>query len=453
MRRALTVLLLAAPVAAGCAYYNGLYNANHLADEARRAEREGRTSEARSLWSRAAVKAESVATRFKKSRYRDDALVLQGLALSRIGSCTAAVPPLRTAADSGADGTLQVQAALLLGQCWLALQAPDSALAALGLVGDSAAPGHRREALLLRGEARLRLGDAEGALTDLTAAGAAQAVFPRAVALTVLDRTDEAAELLASVVDSPYVEAGWLTALDTVGRRAPEAASRLVDRLTGGNRLGAGVRARLLLADGERWRQAGIQEQAVPRFTAVAAAVSDSVEGQVARVHLAIRAARLSESEAALDTLVDSLQAATRAGGRPLQVSGSFLSVLTRAREAVRDSGTAMQIFLAAEDARDSLAAPRLAAALFAAVERHHPESVVAPKALLALADLRPDDADSLVARLEARYPESVYTLALHGAADDRYRAVEDSLLRLGREQRRRGPPPAPTDRRPRRDR
>jgi predicted negative regulator of RcsB-dependent stress response len=284
--RALTVLLLAAPVAAGCAYYNGLYNANHLADEARRAEREGRTSEARSLWSRAAVKAESVATRFKKSQYRDDALLLQGLALSRLGSCTAAVPPLRTAADSSPDDALQAQAALLLGQCWLTLQAPDSALAALGSVGDSAAPDNRREALLLRGRPGCA-GDA-GRANDLTASGAATAVFSRAVALTALDRPAEAAELLASVVDSPYVEAGWLAALDSLGRRAPEAASQLVDRLTAGDRGGAGGRARLLLADGERWQRAGKQERAVARFMMVAA-VPDSAEGRVARVHLAIR--------------------------------------------------------------------------------------------------------------------------------------------------------------------
>ena len=65
-------------VAIGCAYYNGLYNANRLADEARKAEREGRRSEARPLWTQVAVKAESVATRYPDSSYRDDALHLQG---------------------------------------------------------------------------------------------------------------------------------------------------------------------------------------------------------------------------------------------------------------------------------------------------------------------------------------------------------------------------------------
>ena len=44
MRRALAVLVLGL---AGCAYYNGLYNARRLDDEAHKAEREGRTGEAR----------------------------------------------------------------------------------------------------------------------------------------------------------------------------------------------------------------------------------------------------------------------------------------------------------------------------------------------------------------------------------------------------------------------
>jgi len=74
-------------VAIGCAYYNGLYNANRLADEARKAEREGRRSEAQSLWAQVAVKAESVATRYPDSRYRDDALLMQGHALKEIGEC------------------------------------------------------------------------------------------------------------------------------------------------------------------------------------------------------------------------------------------------------------------------------------------------------------------------------------------------------------------------------
>jgi tetratricopeptide (TPR) repeat protein len=438
VRRVLAALLVAAPLAGGCAYYNGLFNANRLAKEARRAEREGRTSEARSLWSRAAVKAESVVARYDKSRYRDDALVLQGLALSRLGSCTAAIPPLRVAADSSPDRELRSQAHLLLGRCWLMLEIPDSALVALGPVADTAAPS-RNEALLLRGQARLRLGDHEGALRDLTASQAPEGVFPRVIALTALERTAEAAALLESVVDSPYVESGWLVALDSLGAPAPAAAADLVDRLTATDRLGVGQRARLRLGDGERWARAGVPDRAVPRFDAVAEAAPDSTEGRVARARLAMGRVRQAGDVRAVAPELDSLRAATRAGGAPLQLSNRFVVVLARAQAALADSGTPLQLFVVAEDTRDSLAAPDLAAALFREVERRHPESVLTPKALLALALLRPEQADSLVAHLQSRYPESVYTLALRGEAGERYRVVEDSLNALGREQRRRG--------------
>ena len=71
---------LALGLLAGCAYYNGLYNANRLVKAAEKAEREGRVGEARSFWAQAAVKAESVVARYPESKYRDDALLLRGRA-------------------------------------------------------------------------------------------------------------------------------------------------------------------------------------------------------------------------------------------------------------------------------------------------------------------------------------------------------------------------------------
>lgn len=439
MRR-LTVGAAIGVLVAGCAYYNGLFNANRLAKEARRAEREGRTSEARSLWSRAAVKAESVATRYPKSKYRDDALVLQGLALAQIGACSQAVAALGVAADSSPDAAMRTRARLLMGECWLTLRQPDSARGAVTPVVEGGGPSDRAQALLLRGEAHLRLGADEAALADLTASGLPDAAFPRAVALARLGRADAAVALLEDAVARPYVESGWLEALDSLGARAPHRASGLVDRLIAAQRLGPGQRARLLLADAERLRTAGDTARAAPRFAAVADAVPDSAEGQVARVYRTIEATLAAQTVEAVDTLLDSLQAATGSGGAAVRAAGRFQSVLIRTEQALRETGTPLQLFLAAEDVRDSLRAPELASALFQEVERRHPASVVAPKALLALAWLHPGDADSLIARLETHYPESVYTLALRGVAGDRYRAVEDSLRRLGRE--------APQDRR-----
>ena len=75
-------------------YYNGMYNANRLASSARKAEREGRTFEANNLWGQVATKAESVVVRHPDSKYAEEAAVLRGVALARLGQCDEAMTPL-----------------------------------------------------------------------------------------------------------------------------------------------------------------------------------------------------------------------------------------------------------------------------------------------------------------------------------------------------------------------
>jgi hypothetical protein len=423
---ALSALLLGA-----CAYYNGLYNANHLADEARRAERQGRTGEARSLWSRAAVKAESVAARYPKSKYRDDALLLQGQALGKLGSCSQAVKALRLAVDSSSDPAIRTRARLISARCRLDMQEPESVLVVVEPVLSSGSAGDRNEALLLRGEAQLRIGNDQAALEDLAASASAQAIYPRAVALTRLGRPDEAAALLAASAGEPYRAEGWLPTLDTLGARAPALASGLVDRLADRPDLGSGDVARLRLADGERWLAEPNDSLAMERFREVARAVPDSSEGRAARAYLAVWTLAQARDVAAVQPLLDSLEVAMQSGGLATRIAASSAGVLGRVRVALQDEGDPLDLFVGAEEVRDSLGARDLAAALFAEVARRDPTSVLAPKALLALAVLRPASADSLVALLHERYPQSVYTLALAGEASDAYRALEDSLRRL----------------------
>ena len=158
MRRRLWLLGTLALAVGACAYYNGLYNANRLAKDARRAEREGRTSEARSLWSRAAVKAETVIARFPKSKYHDDALLLRGIALERLKACGQAVPSLHEAVASSPNQELRAEARLVAARCWLALEQPESVVVEVTPLADDT-PGVRHdEALLLRGRAYVWLG-------------------------------------------------------------------------------------------------------------------------------------------------------------------------------------------------------------------------------------------------------------------------------------------------------
>ncbi|MDF3053974.1 MAG: hypothetical protein K0S19_2079 [Geminicoccaceae bacterium] len=102
----------------GCVYYNGMYNANRLANSARKAEREGRTFEATSLWGQVATKAESVVVRHPRSKYAEEAAILRGVALARMGQCEQALPALsrigvagvRSDLRSPAGGTLPARA-------------------------------------------------------------------------------------------------------------------------------------------------------------------------------------------------------------------------------------------------------------------------------------------------------------------------------------------------------
>jgi hypothetical protein len=424
--------LVAVLVAAlgACAYYNGLYNANRLAKDARRAEREGRTSEARSLWSRAAVKAETVIARFPKSKYHDDALLLRGVALERLRSCGPALQSLHEAAAASPDAGLRAEAHLVAARCWLALEQPDSVLPELAELADGPPRAERDEALLLRGRANVWLGRDQLALADLAASKAPAAAFPRAIALIRLGRSAAAESTLVRAVDGPYDETAWLAALDSVGARAPQAAATLVDSLLARSDLSPGQRRRLLLADGERWLTQEEDAIAARRFVRVATEAPDSSEGGTARAHLAVQRVAQVRALDDLPALLDSLEAASRRGGPAVQVVAPYVGVLGRAVDGLQTDASPLGLFLAAEGLRDSLHMDDVAAQAFAEVARRNPRSVLAPKALVAEAALEPQSSDSIVAALRERYPTSVYTLALLGQAGDAYRVVEDSLQR-----------------------
>src|SRR5918997_6075552 len=92
--RAAAIAAACAGLMTGCVYYNGMYNANRLARSARKAERDGRTFEANNLWGQVATKAESVLVRHPRSKYAQEASILRGLALAKMGQCEQALGSL-----------------------------------------------------------------------------------------------------------------------------------------------------------------------------------------------------------------------------------------------------------------------------------------------------------------------------------------------------------------------
>jgi len=435
---------LALGLLAGCAYYNGLYNANRLVKDAEKAEREGRVGEARSFWSQAAVKAESVVARYPDSKYRGDALLLRGRALRAAGDCAEAIDPLDAALNTSPDTFIVRQSRLLLGQCYYQVGDYTNAVATLTPFAESNDMSVAVTALFWRGQANLALEEYAAAARDLAACGLPQANLPLALAYIHVGQPQQAERVLLNSQSGRYNEHAWLAILDNLGAAYPEVASVVTDRLAQRPDLTSGEGGRLLLADGERWLAGNEPGRAAARFEQAAVTAPDSAVARAALVQLIKAELRLSSEVTRLPSLLDSLAAVSldedRAGelrytelmtDLELAVVGLNATAGGVAPGDLTSRATDLDLFLAAEALRDSWAAVALAAAVFREIPRRFPQSAIAPKAILAAVWLDPMRADSLLGVLYHDYPQSPYTLVLNGEGDAEYMALEDSLRTL----------------------
>jgi len=197
-------------------------------------------------------------------------------------------------------------------------------------------------------------------------------------------------------------------------------------------KLPAEERDRLLTEDGRRLLVID-PDSGLARLRAAAAAqpVTDaSLHAQLVISEYQMgRAVALVELQQAREAL----QALSEIGGVSSIRALAYLRVLDRVRTYV-DSVPAgapqgdLATFVLAETVRDSLPAPRIAAQLFALVPASWPTSPYAPKALLALAALLPQQADSLRIVLESSYTGSPYLALVAGDVTPAALALEDSL-------------------------
>lgn len=416
---------------AACAYYNGLYNARQLVDQARVAQREGRRGEARSLWIQAAVKAESVVVKYPNSKYHDDALLVQGLALRQVDECAGAVDPLQEAAGSSADPAIVREARLLLAECWLELEQPARSRSVLALIraeGDSTVVGR---AQLLAGRASIQLGEPDRAIEELSQSAEPEAQFQRAVAYLAAGRVREAASVIDSTREAGYQEAQWEVVLRTIGAVDHRIAGRLVDRLREDGDLSSGEEARLLIADGLRWLPVD-EARARSRFSTAVDIAGDSLEGGVARGHLAVLEFRRNADLEALPGFRHTFESILDDGGPAATLIAPFALMTEEVLAELETPGDGgLRLFRRAEEMRDSLLAKPLATQLFQVVAERYEGSAIAPKALLAIAVLDPTRADSISSVLERQYPTSPYTQVVFGRPAPRFAAVEDSLRAL----------------------
>jgi tetratricopeptide (TPR) repeat protein len=429
--RALSVALAAA-LLGGCVYYNGMYNTKRLAGSARKAERDGRTFEANNLWGQVVTRAESLVARHPDSKYVDEALVLKGVALARLNQCDAAVAPLGRVSLLPADAEVTEEASLALGRCQLQLGDPAVAEIMFARVVESEDPVRRREARLLRGRALRMTGRHEEALAALEGSSDPHAANERLLALAGAGRREAALALADSMLAIRDTTARWDTLVVAVGREDPRTASALVDRLVGRPDTPAITRARLFLEDGTRLAPLD-SVRAESRLRQAAQGDSAGDAGERARLRLTrlslTRARSVSELPPIVKALDQRIEQKGVLAGEAGQLRESVAGILAAGDSVSAGAAQAdLRLFLAAEAARDSLAAPALAASLFRTIVEATPDSPYAPKAILAGQVLDPVWGESAVPLLQARYAGSPYVAFLQGTEPYGYRELEDSL-------------------------
>jgi hypothetical protein len=196
-----------------------MWRAEQFAGEARRLEREGRLGEARQLWLRATAKAESVLAHHPRSRWADDALVLQGEGLARSGDCRAAAQPLATARATVTDRALAERATLAAIECAIATGDLRRAATLSVEVTDSHDGQRRARAAYLAGRTAEAQGDRVGAVGWFERSKLVAAAAARLQLLISLGRLDEALATIPALARRLTAEDEWTTLLAAVAER------------------------------------------------------------------------------------------------------------------------------------------------------------------------------------------------------------------------------------------
>lgn len=426
---------LALALLGGCVYYNGMYRAEHLAGDAEKAEEEGRTIQAQSLWGQVGVKADTVLARHPESKWADDALYLSAKSRERLGDCTSAVDALQRLLAMSPDPELREQATFLLGTCWQKLGNTRQASEAFAQLVSSSDSSRRDEALFQHGRS-LRLGGRYGEALDMLAeTHHPDAMGERAAALAGLGRLEEAGATTDSLLDAVSLAAPWDSIIVLAGRHDPGWATALVDRLIARPDASPEQKSRWLVGNGRLLAEHDL-DLSLRRLAMADSVGMDTEAGQQARLStLDIRLEHTTDS-AGIQTLLGdygSLGLVGGAVGGDAQRTAMTLFGVAGVLDSVHAGTTEgdMQLFIAAEAARDTLKATRLAAVAFRRILQDFPASPYAPKALLALTALGRVPPDSAASVLWATWPTSPYVALLGGEPAPAYTQLEDSLRRF----------------------
>jgi len=249
----------------------------------------------------------------------------------------------------------------------------------------------------------------------------------RARVLIAADRPTEASRAIQSLTGPEFAtdRADLLTRL-AVTSGAPAASAALDALLARGKHIPLQEQAQLLIADADRLFAAGDYASAAAGYRR-AAQVAPDATSEAGLANLGTQRVLLTGAKDRSDLKPIEAELA-QMSLEPGAVSAKHVLDLVRQATIIPETHAAG--FRAAELARDSLAAPTLAGALFLEVAGRDTASLYAPKALVAALPLLPERHDSIVGLLNARYAASPYTRAFYGEPSVAYVAAEDSLAR-----------------------
>ncbi|MDF3053973.1 MAG: hypothetical protein K0S19_2078 [Geminicoccaceae bacterium] len=254
----------------------------------------------------------------------------------------------------------------------------------------------------------------------------------RLLSLAGAGRLPAAMALADSLIIRGDTAQPWDSLVTSLAQQNVQSASQLVDRLRRLPGRHADTRARWLLEDGLRLADIDTARASARFREAIAVGGTGDAAGRASLqlVQLNLRsAASPQELSSSISTLRE-LSKKYRGAASELQLlSGTAAGVLAAWDSTAAGSAQGdLRLFLAAETARDSLKAPRLAEVIFLRIVNEWPDSPYAPKAVLAAQQLNPTWADSARALLETRYVYSPYLARIRGEDDSGYRQLEDSL-------------------------
>lgn len=416
MRAAHRVTLVFASwlLGSGCVYYNGIYNAQaeaRLADAKLRRDDDG---EATTRFQRSAAIAETVLVRHPKSKWRNRALYIAARSGAMAAQCERAVPRLQQLlAGSTLTAAERERSRLALATCEVRAGRSADARPRLDSMFRSADREIARQSRIWAARAALSMGDRDAVpayLGNLDAGVLQWELISASMSAREYTRVESLLVQRARLGD--YREDVTRALRDLLADGRVQAAERIVAQYDAA-RVRDDSRARMHYAVGDMHARVGLDSLARRHlYAARTLSQRDTVTAHDANARLALLDLTRVASVRELDTLVARQDSVVWRTSYARQVADRLL--LFRLLAARGDAESA-SLYLAAEIARDSLRAPRLARALFLRVAREAPSSPLVPNAWYAAALLEPDSADVWQRRVLVDFSNSSVAARLRG--------------------------------------